>query len=137
MALRAELDSKGYEVLNLRPRWRAHRGQRALRQAQARNRALERAEAATEGARAAGEEARRGRGREAAERSATGRSGTESRVSGNISLVGEREAGVRPRGGRGRIKAGGAGRDDQDNQMVDRRIVYKLLTRTWSGAGGG
>ncbi|WZN62397.1 GRIP domain-containing protein [Chloropicon roscoffensis] len=134
MALRAELDSKGYEVLNL---------QAALAQLTAdselcaklrlENRALERAEAnATEGARAAGEEAKKaGEAARAAEAERDGALRDRERMfRENISLKQENvRLGSALAEAAERIKAGGAGgRDDQDNQMVDRRIVYKLLT---------
>ena len=134
MALRAELDSKGYEVLNL---------QAALAQLTAdselcaklrlENRALERAEAnATEGARAAGEEAKKaGEAARAAEAERDGALRDRERMfRENISLKQENvRLGSTLAEAAERIKAGGAGgRDDQDNQMVDRRIVYKLLT---------
>ena len=134
MALRAELDSKGYEVLNL---------QAALAQLTAdselcaklrlENRALERAEAnATEGARAAGEEAKKaGEAARAAEAERDGALRDRERMfRENISLKQENvRLGSTLAEAAERIKAGGAGgRDDQDNQMVERRIVYKLLT---------
>ena len=134
MALRAELDSKGYEVLNL---------QAALAQLTAdselcaklrlENRALERAEAnATEGARAAGEEAKKaGEAARVAEAERDGALRDRERMfRENISLKQENvRLGSALAEAAERIKAGGAGgRDDQDNQMVDRRIVYKLLT---------